>query len=53
MFGFGVWELTLLALLVGFLFGFRNLPQMAREMGRLHSMIQRIKDEIRSLFRFF
>ncbi len=53
MFGFGIWELLMLALLVGLLFGFRSLPQRARELGRLHGTIQRIKDEIRNLLRFF
>ena len=53
MFGLGVWELLMLALLAGLLFGFRNLPKLTREVGRVHGTIQRIKDEIRSLWRFF
>lgn len=53
IFGLGFWELLLLTLLVGLLFGFGHLPQLAKDVGRLHGTVQRVKDELRNLLRFF
>ncbi len=53
MFGFGLWELLLLTLLVGLIFGFRRLPYMARNAGRFYALLQKLKLEFRNLLRIF
>ncbi len=51
--GLGPIELLILTALVVALFGLGRLPQIAREVGRFHGAIQRLKNELRGLFRFF
>jgi Sec-independent protein translocase protein TatA len=53
MFGFGILELAILGGLFVALFGLRRVPQAARELGRLHGLIQRIKAILHNPFRFF
>lgn len=51
--GLGPWELIILGVLVTALFGLGRLPAIARDLGRIHGFIQRLKSEFRQLFRFF
>ena len=53
MLGLGPWEMLILAVIVTALFGLGRVPVVARELGRLHGVRQRIKREFRQLFRFF
>lgn len=51
--GLGPWELILLGVLFSALFGLKQLPKAARELGRLHGFSQRIKRKFPWLTRFF
>ena len=51
--GLGPWELLLLTLVASALFGLGRIPSLARDLGRLHGLVQRLKRELRQLFRFF
>ncbi len=53
LFGLGPLELLLLGVLIAVLFGVGRLSFAARELGRLHGLVQRIKREIGQLFRIF
>lgn len=52
-FGLGPMELIILGVLFVGLFGLKKVPQAARELGRLHGMIQKLKRRFPFLNRFF
>ncbi len=51
--GLGIWELVLLGGVFIALFGLGRVPQVARELGRVHGLIQRIRGLLRNPFRLF
>lgn len=51
--GLGIWELVLLAGVFIALFGLGRVPQVARELGRIYGLIERIRGFLRNPFRLF
>ncbi|SEA55425.1 mttA/Hcf106 family protein [Desulfuromusa kysingii] len=51
--GLGPWELALLAILFSAIFGLKQLPKAARELGRLHAWSLRLKQKLPWVSRFF
>ncbi|MEE4253207.1 MAG: twin-arginine translocase TatA/TatE family subunit [Desulfuromusa sp.] len=43
MFGFGLWELILLGVIIVAIFGLNRVPTIARNAGRVHGLTQRLK----------
>ncbi|MCW8860190.1 MAG: twin-arginine translocase TatA/TatE family subunit [Deltaproteobacteria bacterium] len=44
--GLGPWELIILGVLVTAMFGLGRLPSIARDLGRIHGFVQRVKRAI-------
>ena len=51
--GLGLWELVLLGVLFSALFGVKQFPKAARELGRLHGFSQRIRRKFPWISHFF
>lgn len=51
LFGFGPLELILLGVLFVALFGLKKVPGAARELGRLHGTVQKLKRRFPFLFK--
>lgn len=51
--GLGIWELVLLGGMFVALFGLGRVPRVARELGRVYGLIERIRGLLRNPFRLF
>ena len=47
MFGFGPWEIAVLAMLTVFVFGWRALPKLFRGLRQLHGTKAKLAEELR------
>lgn len=52
-FGFGLFEILIIAAVFCACFGVRRARQTAREMGRIHAVVQRVRGLLRNPFRLF
>lgn len=51
--GLGPFELIVLGVLFAAFFGLKKVPMAARELGRIHGTIQKLKRRFPFLLRFF